>query len=100
MARANEETGITNRDSVFQRIAQNVSLANCQTSLRWSAVAICLCCNAAVAEEVTSELIPTMSYERSVPIKANGEAINLGHHAVPRCYDWDQDGDVDLLVGG
>jgi hypothetical protein len=41
-----------------------------------------------------------MSYERPVPIKANGAAINLGHHAVTRCYDWDQDGDLDLLVGG
>ena len=45
-------------------------------------------------------MIPTMSYERPVPIKAKGEAVNLGHHAVTRCYDWDQDGDLDLLAGG
>jgi len=40
-----------------------------------------------------------MSYERPRPITANGQSINLGHHAVTRCYDWDQDGDLDLLVG-
>jgi hypothetical protein len=41
-----------------------------------------------------------MSYERPLPIRANGEAIRLGHHATTRCYDWDQDGHLDLLVGG
>ncbi|MDC0274423.1 FG-GAP-like repeat-containing protein [Planctomycetaceae bacterium] len=41
-----------------------------------------------------------MSYNRPVPIEANGEAIDLGHHVVTRCYDWDQDGNLDLLVGG
>ncbi|MEO1996675.1 MAG: VCBS repeat-containing protein, partial [Planctomycetaceae bacterium] len=41
-----------------------------------------------------------MSYERPVPIQANGQPIQLEQHAVTRCYDWDQDGDLDLLVGG
>ena len=45
-------------------------------------------------------MIPTMSYERPVPIKADGQSINLGHHSTTRCYDWDQDGDLDLVVGG
>jgi len=68
--------------------------------LRWTAIAICLCCNAVSAEEVTSGLIPTMSYDRPELIEANGKAINLEHHAVTRCYDWDNDGDHDLLVAG
>lgn len=41
-----------------------------------------------------------MSYERSVRIEANGAPIDLGSHATTRCYDWDHDGDLDLLVGG
>ncbi|MCP4855585.1 MAG: VCBS repeat-containing protein [Fuerstiella sp.] len=41
-----------------------------------------------------------MSYQRPVPIKADEQSISLGHHATIRCYDWDLDGHLDLLVGG
>jgi hypothetical protein len=73
---------------------------DCANFLRWGGIAICLYCNAVSAEDVTSGVIPTMSYDRPVPIESDGEAIDLGQHAVTRCYDWDQDGDLDLLVGG
>jgi hypothetical protein len=65
-----------------------------------AAISLCVSCHAAMAQDSGSELIPTMSYERPVAIKADGEAIDLGHHATTRCYDWDRDGDSDLLVGG
>jgi hypothetical protein len=100
MTHADKATGTTQRDGVFQTIRQKLSFADCAMSLQWTAVAICICCNAASAEDVRSGLIPTMSYDRPVPVEANGEAIDLKQHAVPRCYDWDQDGDLDLLVGG
>ncbi len=61
---------------------------------------LCLCCHSAQAREPGSHWIPTMSYERPVPLQADGKAIHLGNHAVTRCYDWDQDGDLDVLVGG
>ena len=70
------------------------------SSLRYTAIILYFCCDLALAKDNGQRLIPTMSYERPVPIKANGETINLGDHAVTRCYDWDQDGDLDLLVGG
>ncbi len=100
MANVDDVTGTTIRDGVSFGFLQKTSFSSCTQSLRWSAVAICLCCNVVSAENVTSGLLPTMSYERPVPIEAGGEAIDLGQHAVTRCYDWDQDGDLDLLVGG
>jgi len=69
-------------------------------SLRWAAIAVGFCWNTACSDDGTTAWIPTMSYERPRPITANGQPIHLEHHAVTRCYDWDQDGDPDLLVGG
>ena len=100
MAHAGEATRTTNRDGVVLGCRQNWRFANWALSLQRTAIAICLCCNAVSAEDVTSVVIPTMSYDRPVPIEANGEAINLGQHAVTRCYDWDHDGDLDLFIGG
>lgn len=53
-----------------------------------------------VITQDANDRIPTMSYDRPLPLLANGQAIQLGAHAAPRCYDWDLDGDQDLLVGG
>jgi len=100
MAYAEEATGTTSGDVELPGVAQKMSFSNCTKSLRWTAIAICLCCSVSLAEETRAGLLPAMSYDRPLPIEVNGEAINLGQHAVPRCYDWDHDGDLDLLVGG
>ena len=44
--------------------------------------------------------LATMSYEHPVVMHSGGQPIQLESHAVTRCQDWDQDGDLDLLVGG
>jgi hypothetical protein len=100
MTRADKASGRTNRDNVFQRIGLKVSYSDFTKSLRCTAIAIFFCCTAALAEDNSSGLIPTMSYASPVPIEANDEVVNLEHHAVTRCFDWDQDDDLDLLVGG
>lgn len=41
----------------------------------------------------------TMTYADAVPIQSNGSTIKLQNHVSARCYDWDHDGDMDLLVG-
>ena len=69
-------------------------------ALRSTALLLSVCCYTAFAEDTARQLLPTMSHERPVPIEINGESINFGHHAVTRCYDWEQDGDLDLLVAG
>lgn len=58
-----------------------------------------LCCGVVWAENEGRPLISSMSYERPIRIEAGGKAIDLGQHATTRCYDWDSDGDFDLLVG-
>ena len=75
-------------------------MGNSLSSLRYAAIMLCFCCDSALAKGTGSRSIPTMSYERPVAIQANGKTITLGDHAVTRCHDWDQDGDLDLLVGG
>jgi len=42
----------------------------------------------------------TMSYMQAIPLAADGKAIDIGSHAATRCFDWDGDGDLDLLIGG
>ena len=100
MNRGNKATRTINREGVSYRARLSPSCSNFSHSLRWFTIVFCLWCNVVSAEDVTSGLIPTMSYDRPVPIESDGEAIDLGQHAVTRCYDWDQDGDLDLLVGG
>ena len=41
-----------------------------------------------------------MSYEQPVRLRSGGQSMQLEQHAVTRCFDWEQDGDLDLLVGG
>ncbi len=41
----------------------------------------------------------TMTYSDAVPLECNGSKIKLDNHSTVRCYDWDQDGDLDLLAG-
>ena len=64
------------------------------------AVSFCLPAGAACSEDRSADRIPTMSYERPVRIEASGAPIDLESHVTTRCYDWDNDGDLDLLVGG
>ncbi len=64
-----------------------------------AAVSFSLLTGSASSEDGGADLIPTMSYERPVRIEAKGVPIDLGSHATTRCYDWDDDGDLDLLVG-
>ena len=65
-----------------------------------TAVSFCFFVGPVCSEDGKKDLIPTMSYQRPVRIEANGAPNALGTHATTRCYDWDQDGDLDLLVGG
>ncbi|MDG2220298.1 MAG: VCBS repeat-containing protein, partial [Rubripirellula sp.] len=37
--------------------------------------------------------------EQATAIQADGKPINLGNHSTTRLTDWDQDGDLDLVVG-
>ncbi len=55
-------------------------------------------CIPLLAENAATRSIPTMSYESPVPLESEGVPIDLGVHAATRCYDWDADGDVDLLA--
>lgn len=50
---------------------------------------------AAVAADATS----TMTYADAKSLKCNGTDIQLENHATVRCYDWDNDGDLDILAG-
>jgi hypothetical protein len=43
--------------------------------------------------------VMTMSFESPVQLQAGQEMMDLGSHAAPRAFDWDADGDLDLLVG-
>ena len=41
----------------------------------------------------------TMTYSDPKPLECSGTKIKLENHSAVRCYDWDQDGDLDLLAG-
>lgn len=43
---------------------------------------------------------PTMTFESAFSLTSEGTPINIGSHAAPRLVDWDDDGALDLLVGG
>src|ERR1051326_8098162 len=45
-------------------------------------------------------LMPTTTFQDPVAITAGDSAINLGSHAAPRLVDWNNDGVLDLIVGG
>ncbi|MGI9445904.1 MAG: hypothetical protein ACR2N1_25760, partial [Rubripirellula sp.] len=40
-----------------------------------------------------------MTYSDATPLECRGTKIELDNHSAVRCYDWDQDGDLDLLAG-
>ena len=48
------------------------------------------------AEDTTTS---TMTYSDATPLECRGTKIELDNHSAVRCYDWDQDGDLDLLAG-
>lgn len=66
----------------------------------WVQAVVIFSCSVLAADEKTVPPISSMSFERPVRIEADGRAIDLGQHAATRCYDWDQDGLLDLVVGG
>ena len=41
----------------------------------------------------------TMTYADAEPLVSKGAIIKLDNHCTVRCYDWDQDGDLDLIAG-
>ncbi len=41
----------------------------------------------------------TMTYSRATPFECSGTQIKLDNHSTVRCYDWDRDGDLDLIAG-
>lgn len=43
---------------------------------------------------------PTLSYQEPVALTEGNAPIDLNDHAATRLFDWDQDSDLDLLVGG
>ena len=49
---------------------------------------------------VTNPLSPTLFFEQAVQLTAGGAPMELNNHAAPRLVDWDNDGDLDLLVAG
>ena len=51
------------------------------------------------AADRVSRSTSTMTFRSAVPILADGKPIKIGSHATTRCFDYDGDGDFDLLVG-
>ncbi len=43
---------------------------------------------------------PTLSYQSPIALTAGDTPIDLNDHAATRFFDWDQDLDLDLVVGG
>jgi hypothetical protein len=56
--------------------------------------------NATWADSPKPQPIPTMSYDRAIPLEDEKGAIDLGTHVTVRCLDWNADGSLDLLLGG
>ena len=51
--------------------------------------------------DVAAQDAPTTSFEPATPLRArDGAPLRVPGHAAVRAVDWDQDGDLDLLVGG
>ena len=60
-----------------------------------------LCAGTARAQQARNDIrLSTLSYRPAVTLAADQDPIQIGSHATTRCYDWDRDGDLDLLVGG
>lgn len=51
------------------------------------------------AQDGLADPVPTMSYMEAQALSIDGQPIEVGSHAAARCADWDNDGDLDLLVG-
>ena len=69
---------------MFPGMREKMRASNIVNSLRFLVLMPCLCPALVLAREDGSRSIPTMSYERPVPIQANGELIRLEDHAVIR----------------
>ena len=52
------------------------------------------------AQDVSAPSTPTLSYQAPVALTASDAPIDLKDHVATRFFDWDQDSDLDLLVGG
>jgi len=56
---------------------------------------------AVVSSACAQRAMATMSFSAPTPLAiADGTRLDLESHAAARCFDWDADGDIDLLVGG
>jgi hypothetical protein len=71
----------------------------CILLMRMLALPLLISSPLANAQEPSNAASPTMSYEQAVAIQVEGKPINLGNHSATRLADWDQDGDLDLIVG-
>ena len=63
---------------------------------------LCLSCFSGLTEVFSATentAASTMTYADAIPLECNGALIKLDNHSTVRCYDWDQDGDLDLLAG-
>ena len=55
----------------------------------------------ALAVRAPSQAASTTSFEAAAPLlDRDGEPLRVPGHAAVRAVDWDQDGDLDLLIGG
>ena len=62
---------------------------------------ILLCCGSrAQAEEQPAKWQPALTFAPAVELQVAGQPARFEGHVATRCHDWDQDGDIDVLIGG
>ena len=72
---------------------------NCILLMRMLALPLLTSLPPARAQELSHAASSTMSYEQAIAIQVDGKPIDLGNHSATRLADWDEDGDLDLIVG-